>query len=123
MTISDIEGELDVRAAEVRVSEAELTVDFEDGRTLSVPLAWYPRLEHAKPKERRNFEIGAFGIHWPELDEDISYRGLLLGRRSQESSESLAFWLDARRKGKTVTLEDFVKAKRRSKAGKKEASR
>jgi len=122
MSISEIEDELDVRAMAVRVSDTELTVELEDGRTLSVPLAWYPRLEHGKRKELQNFEVGAFGIHWPDLDEDISYRGLLLGRRSQESSESLAFWLDARKKGKSVTLEDFVKAKRRSKTGKKESN-
>ena len=61
MPILDADSELDVRATAVRVSEAELTVEFEDGRTLSVPTAWYPRLHHSTQKERGNFEIGAVG--------------------------------------------------------------
>lgn len=115
MPTLDVDSELDVRATAVRVSEAELTVEFEDGRTLSVPTAWYPRLHHGTPKERQNFQIGAFGVHWPDLDEDISYSGLLLGRRSGETSSSLKFWLDARKKGKKPTIEEFVQDKRRSK--------
>ena len=115
MRTLELEHELEVTATAVRVTETDLFVEFEDGRNLSVPVAWYPRLVHGSMKERQNFEIGAFGIHWPDLDEDISYRGLLLGRRSAESSESLKFWLDATRKGKHVTLMDFVKAKRKTK--------
>lgn len=111
MPTLDLESELDVTASMVRVSDAELTVELEDGRTISVPLAWYPRLQHGTQKERQNFEVGDFGIHWPDLDEDISYRGLLLGRRSGESSASLKFWLDAHKQGKKVTLADFVKSK------------
>lgn len=115
MPTLDLEPELQVSATGARVSDSELTVEFQDGRTLAVPLAWYPRLVHGSPRERQKFEIGAAGIHWPELDEDISYRGLLLGRRSQESAESLKFWLDARKKGKKVTLEDFLRARRKAK--------
>jgi hypothetical protein len=119
MSALDLESELDVRATEVRVTEAELIVEFEDGRTLSSPIAWYPRLQHGNDKERQKFEIGAFGIHWPDLDEDISYRGLLLGRRSGESAASLKFWMDARKKGKKVTLQDFMKSRRKVTKGKK----
>ena len=114
MTTLDVESELEVQASAVRVTDDQLPVEFEDGRTLSVPLAWYPRLQHGTVKERQSFEIGAFGIHWPDLDEDISYRGLLLGRKGGESPESLKFWLDARKKGKKVTLDDFVRWKRKS---------
>jgi hypothetical protein len=78
-------------------------------------VAWYPRLLDGTAKQRQNFEVGSFGIHWPDLDEDISYRGLLLGRKSGESAGSLKFWMDARRKGKKVTLQDFVNMKRKLK--------
>jgi hypothetical protein len=78
-----------------------------------VPLAWYPRLQFGTAKERQRFEIGAFGIHWPDLDEDLSYRGLLLGRKSGESGASLKFWFDARKKGKRTTLQDFAKSRAR----------
>jgi hypothetical protein len=115
MTTLDVETQLDVSASSVRVTESELTVEFDDGRTLSVPVAWYPRLQFGTATERQNFEIGPYGIHWPDLDEDISYRGLLLGRKSGESSASLKFWLDARKKGKKVTLLDFVNSRPKGK--------
>jgi hypothetical protein len=70
-----------------------------DGRTISSPLAWYPRLWHGKPEERSRFEIigdGAY-IHWPELDEDLSVAGILAGRRSSESLASLQQWLASRK--------------------------
>jgi len=65
----------------VRVDEDALTVDLADGRTISVPLAWYPRLMHATPEQRNQFVISGagFGIHWPELDEDVSVHGMLAG--------------------------------------------
>ena len=65
----------------VRIDEDVLTVDLLDGRTVSVPLAWYPRLLHGAPKERQNWEIigAGFGIHWPDLDEDVSVHGMLAG--------------------------------------------
>jgi hypothetical protein len=83
---------------EVSLTDDTLTVELTDGRTLSVPLTWYPRLLHGTPEERRNWRpIGdGVGIHWPGLDEDISIEGLLLGKRSGESQASLQKWLNAR---------------------------
>ena len=88
------------RIRAVRVTEDTLSVDLEDGRTISVPLAWYPRLAHATPKERQRFEIAGagYGIHWPDLDEDIGVEGLLAGKRSSESPQSLKRWLKARKR-------------------------
>ncbi|HVR41425.1 MAG TPA: DUF2442 domain-containing protein [Thermoanaerobaculia bacterium] len=65
----------------VRIDEDALTVDLADGRTVSTPLAWYPRLLHATPDQRNNFVIsgGGFGIHWPDVDEDLSVQGMLAG--------------------------------------------
>ena len=85
-------------AQTARVTDDSLVVDLVDGRTISVPLAWYPRLLHGRPEERNNWQfIGhGEGIHWPDLDEDISVDGLLLGRPSAESQRSLSRWLAAR---------------------------
>lgn len=85
-------------ALNVEVSNETLTVELEDGRTLSAPLVWYPRLAHATPEERDRWRLigqGA-GIHWDALDEDISIEGLLLGKRSGESQKSFQRWLEAR---------------------------
>ena len=89
-----------IKAQEVHITDDALTVDLVDGRTLSVPLIWYPRLWHGTPQERQNWRwIGeGIGIHWPDLDEDISIEGLLLGKRSGESQRSLARWLEQRAK-------------------------
>jgi hypothetical protein len=79
MSISEIRpGE---RVLDVRVDEHSLSVDLADGRTISVPLAWYPRLLRATPTQRKNWQIagGGFGIHWPDVDEDLSSEGLLRG--------------------------------------------
>jgi len=83
------------RAVRVTVTDDTLSVDMEDGRTVSVPIGWYPRLAHGTPKERANFQISGagFGLHWPDLDEDIGIEGLLLGKRSTESPESFEKWL------------------------------
>jgi hypothetical protein len=69
------------RIKDVRVSDDALIVDLADGRTVSVPLAWYPRLLHATADQRTNWKIsaGGFGIHWPDVDEDLSSAGLLRG--------------------------------------------
>jgi hypothetical protein len=85
-------------AQNVSVSEDSLTVDLVDGRTIIVPLVWYPRLWYGTPEERGNFEIIGDGtyIHWPDLDEDLSIPGLLAGRRSGESQRSLKRWLEGR---------------------------
>lgn len=82
----------------VSVTGDTLTVDLADGRTLSVPLAWYPRLLHGTPQERCNWRLigDGVGIHWPDLDEDISIEGMLLGKRSGEKQDSLQRWLQTR---------------------------
>jgi Protein of unknown function (DUF2442) len=71
----------DERVLDVRCSEHSLIVDLMDGRTISVPLAWYPRLLNATPEQRAKWELAGagFGIHWPEIDEDLSTEGLLRG--------------------------------------------
>lgn len=73
---------IEARVAEVRCDTGDLHVTFEDGRRISVPLRWYPRLEGATPAQRANWELAGagYGIHWPEIDEDLSAEGLLLGR-------------------------------------------
>lgn len=88
------------RAQNVTVSDEALTVDLTDGRTLSVPLAWYPRLLHGTPAERNHWQLigDGEGIHWSELDEDLSVEGLLLGRPSGESQRSFQRWLEERTK-------------------------
>jgi len=85
-------------AQSVAVSDDSVTVELADGRTLSVPISWYPRILHATSDERNHWELlgNGIGIHWPELDEDISVQGLLAGRRSGESAKSLEKWLAAR---------------------------
>ena len=78
---SSVAEQREPRARSVTVSEESLTVDLTDGRTIIVPLLWYPRLWHGKPEERNHFEIFGEGtyIHWPELDEDLTVAGLLAG--------------------------------------------
>lgn len=91
----------EARAQAIRVTEDSLTVDLVDGRSISVPLAWYPRLAHGVDAERSRWRfIGdGEGIHWPDLDEDISVEGLLAGRRSGETQASLKRWLESRKAG------------------------
>lgn len=86
------------RIVDVEISDDTLSVDLEDGRTISVPIGWYPRLAHGTPDERANFELSGagFGIHWPDLDEDIGVEGLLLGKHSLESPASFSRWLQQR---------------------------
>ena len=71
----------DERVKGVRFDTDSIHVDLMDGRTISAPLAWYPRLRHATPEQLGNWETSAagYGIHWPDLDEDISSEGLLRG--------------------------------------------
>ena len=87
-----------VYAQGVSVTEDTLTIELSDGRSLSVPLAWYPRLVHGTAEERSNWRmIGqGSGIHWPALDEDISIENLLSGRASGESQRSFKQWLSQR---------------------------
>ena len=97
--MSTLVTERDTFAESVHFSEDSLTVRLDDGRSLSVPLTWYPRLLHGSPAERDIYELigDGEGIHWPKLDEDISVEGLLAGRRSAESANSLAKWLEKRK--------------------------
>lgn len=98
MTDSAVDAAV-ARATTVSFVEDQLTLRLVDGRTLSVPIAWSPRLAHATPKERDNWRLIADGegIQWPDIDEDISVRHLLEGRRSTESEKSLKHWLDTRK--------------------------
>jgi hypothetical protein len=89
---------MSVLAIEACVTDDTLTFELSDGRTISVPTAWYPRLTHGTAKERSVWRLiaGGGGVHWPELDEDISVENLLFGRRSGESQQSLQKWLSKR---------------------------
>ena len=103
MTISAIEIEIPV-VENASVTEDTLSVDLSDGRTVSVPTAWYPRLLHATPDERKKWRLigRGHGIHWEDIDEDISVEGLLAGKPSGESQKSFKRWLEER-KSRTVT--------------------
>jgi hypothetical protein len=87
-----------VRAKGVGFGEETLIVELVDGRILTVPIAWYPRLAHGTPLERTHWQLigGGSGIHWPDLDEDLGVEDLLVGRRSGETAESLKRWLERR---------------------------
>jgi hypothetical protein len=80
----------DERVERVRFKGDSLVVSLKDGREISVPLAWYPRLQHARTSQRKNFKIagGGFGIYWPEIDEDLSTEGLLRGAPSPEATRT-----------------------------------
>lgn len=88
-----------VFAQSVSFDENAMTVFLDDGRSVSVPLTWYPRLLEGTLSERQHYELigDGEGIHWPDLDEDISVEGILAGKRSYESDESLSRWLQKRR--------------------------
>ena len=85
-------------ATNVSVSESTIIIKLSDGRGLSVPISWYPRLKHGTEAERNNWTLisTGLGIHWPDLDEDISVEALVAGNPSNESPASLAKWLDSR---------------------------
>jgi hypothetical protein len=86
-------------AVGVAVTDDTLTIDLSDGRTVSVPLAWYPRLLNATAQERSNWKLVAHGegMHWPDVDEDISVSSIIAGRPSAESAASLQRWLSGRK--------------------------
>ena len=92
---------IEIRALEAQhvvVTEDTLVVELADGRTISAPIAWYPRLLHGSPEERNNWRLigRGEGIHWPDLDEDISVENILLGKPSGESARSFKRWLESR---------------------------
>lgn len=97
MLTSKIEIELPM-AVDVQVSDDSLSVDLSDGRSVSVPLAWFPRLMHASTQERGRWQLigGGIGIHWADLDEDVSVENLISGHVSGESQSSFKRWLAAR---------------------------
>jgi Protein of unknown function (DUF2442) len=78
------------RATAVRFDDDSFWVDLEDGRTLGIPLAWYPRLLHGSPELRAKVSISPSGLHWDELDEDISVAGLIAGRGDQTRVRKVA---------------------------------
>jgi hypothetical protein len=86
--VTSINPSVDPRAIDVATDDDSLTVDLADGRRVIVPLAWFPRLLHAKPDQRRNWRLigDGQGIHWPDVDEDLSVSGLLRGAAAPEAS-------------------------------------
>jgi hypothetical protein len=89
----------------VACDDERLTVALTDGRRLSMPLSWYPRLSHGTPAERNEWRLigGGDGVHWPALNEDLSVDGFLAGRRSQESAASVKRWLASRKAARPVS--------------------
>jgi len=89
-------------ASDVLLTDDTLSVDLSDGRSISVPIAWFPRLLHSTEQERNNWRLigKGQGIHWKDIDEDISIEGLLAGRPSGESQESFKKWLAKRSENK-----------------------
>ena len=98
MSISRTDAPQTDLARTVRFTNERLIIELTDGREIAVPLTWYPRLEHATPNERANWELigRGDGMHWPHLDEDVSVEGILAGRPSGESSASFDRWLALR---------------------------
>ncbi|PWC37053.1 DUF2442 domain-containing protein [Azospirillum sp. TSO22-1] len=86
--MASLAPKVDLRVKAVSVDDDRLTVDLMDGRSIAVPLAWYPRLFDATPEQRRNWELagGGYGIHWPDIDEDLSTEGLLRGAPAPRSA-------------------------------------
>ena len=92
------------KAQNVKVTDDELIVELNDGRTIAVPLVWYPRLLYGTQEEREKWRLigDGQGIHWADLDEDISVEHLLAGIPSGESQKSLQKWLASRKKSRSV---------------------
>ncbi len=103
MNISAIEIEIP-RAENVKVTGDTLTVDLSDGRTIAVPLEWFPRLVSATTEERNKWRLigRGYGIHWEDIDEDISVEGLLAGKPSGETQESFKKWLNQRQSKRSI---------------------
>ena len=114
MSILPVEIELPM-AESIKVTNDSLIVDLSDGRTISVPLEWFPRLLHGTQKERNNWRLigRGYGIHWEDIDEDISVEGLLAGRPSAESQRSFKKWIDQRQSSLKRSLTKRTKTTRR----------
>jgi hypothetical protein len=102
MSISAVETGISL-AVRVAVTEDTLTIDLNDGRTISAPLAWYPRLLHSTSAERKKWRLigNGQGVHWEDIDEDVNVEGLLAGRPSGESQASFEKWLALRKRRKS----------------------
>ena len=118
MAISTVEMEVS-GAESIAVTDSTLTAVLVDGRAISVPLAWYPRLVHATPEERNNWELHADNrhVHWPDLDEDLSIESLLVGRKSGETPKSFNRWLEAKKAGRGVELHELQAAEHTDRRG------
>ncbi len=92
--------EVDPIAVAVTVTDRDLLIVLEDGRSIAIPMEWYPRLLHGTVAERQNYQLlgDGYAIEWPDLDEHIGIEGLLAGRKSSESQRSVERWLEGRRK-------------------------
>jgi hypothetical protein len=114
MSISAVEIEVPL-AQKVMVTDDTFSVDLSDGRSISVPLAWFPRLQHASPTERKHWRLigKGTGIHWEDFDEDISVEGLLAGRHSGESQLSFKRWLATRSSRRPKRSNGHTKSARR----------
>jgi len=114
VNISAVEMEIPL-ARSVTVTADTLRVDLSDGRTISVPLGWYPRLMHATVEERRKWRLisQGRGIHWESIDEDVNIEGLIAGRASGESQASFKKWLDTRA-SRLTTRSTRTRRKRRA---------
>lgn len=107
MTISTSKVEIEVSPATgITISADAITAMLADGRVISVPLRWYPRLLHGTMEERNNWELIAHGehIHWADLDEDLSVKSFLAGWPSGESEASFRRWLEAKQAGRSIAL-------------------
>jgi len=100
--VSSVAETSNVRVTFIAADETSLTVTLSDGRRLTLPLEWFPRLKHGSPAERNHWRLigRGEGVHWPDLDEDLSVDGFLAGRKSGESAASLKAWLSQRAKSR-----------------------
>jgi hypothetical protein len=113
MTSLDIDAALEPRAIAAAVTDETITVTLADGRTVSMPTIWYPRLKHATRIERANFEISDIGISWPDVEADFSIRGMLLGHPSGENPQCFKYWLDNRKQGRRVTVMEWLATRKK----------
>jgi hypothetical protein len=95
------------RAKKVRVTDERITIEFKDGRSVSVPTKWYPRLLHGNTAERSSYEIWDDGVYWPALNADISYQGILEGKKSGECAKSFRRWMRYHSRGEQELIPTF----------------